>query len=132
MPTSKFAQTTGCRLCRPGACSPMRFPTENAAPTARSVASHERLPNGRPFPGSPRSTCDAKHGEETMTRRTLGASTVLIISVVAANAQAPNPAQPVTPRDADGHPSLAGLWNGPDPSAPPNIARQGADFRDFL
>src|SRR5207302_42598 len=87
--------------------------------------------------------------EEGMRPRTVGASTVLMISVAAAaNGQAPtaSPAtvvqpgavpapaatQAPTPRDADGHPILAGLWTGPNPGAPPNVVRNGPDFNDFI
>jgi hypothetical protein len=87
-----------------------------------------------------------------MRPRTIGASTVLIITVAAAaNAQAPTGPAPAprivtqpggvpaaaatqadTPRDADGHPILAGLWNGPNPATPPNVARNSPGFIDFL
>ncbi len=76
----------------------------------------------------------------------LGVSTVLIFGTAAvAQAQAPaaSPAppaaagaaaaaQPVTPRDADGHPILVGLWNGANPNARPNVVRNGATFNDFI
>src|SRR5688572_2428685 len=51
----------------------------------------------------------------------------------AAAAPAPAPAGPAaTPRDANGRPILAGLWNGPNPNAARNIVRTGPTFTDFL
>jgi hypothetical protein len=78
-----------------------------------------------------------------MYRRAIGAAAAVLLSVAVAAAQVPAPAagpgaSPVPagavemPRDAEGHPILAGLWNGPNPNAPRNIARRGADFFDFI
>jgi hypothetical protein len=68
-----------------------------------------------------------------MRAKTLGVSTVLIIGVAAtASTQTASPPQVVTPRDADGHPILVGLWNGANPTAPPNVVRNGATFNDFI
>jgi hypothetical protein len=81
--------------------------------------------------------------------RTIGAAAALLFSVaIAAAAQAPAPAASApaaqapaaagaaaTPRDAEGHPILAGLWNGPNPNAPPNVVRNAsgqAGFTDFI
>ena len=64
--------------------------------------------------------------------RSLAFSGGMMFGVVAAYAQGivPPDTNP-TPRDAQGHPVLVGIWNGPVPGAPAGILR-GADFQDFV